>query len=244
MRRCFVSPSDWHGERVVLSALDTHHLVTVLRAGVGDPVTVCDGQGREVDTRLASVSKDSAELELVGEIRAVNRGVWITLVQALPKGRKMDLVVEKATELGVSEVIPVTTARSVPGPRPERLSDRNTRWQRISVGAAKQCGTPWLPEIKPITGYAEALTHCRDFDLFLVATLETDTRPLKTVLDDMASVCPSRIAFLIGPEGDLVAEEVAAARMAGAVPVGLGDLVLRAETAALYVLSVLAHQFR
>jgi 16S rRNA (uracil1498-N3)-methyltransferase len=240
--RCYAHPADWSGESVVLSPGESRHLFRVLRAREGDTVVVFDGAGREA---LAVAGGESSTVRLcITDIRNVpRRAVSITLVQALPKGRKMDLIIEKGTELGVSTISPVITSRTVAHPSPEKKQARIARWEQIAVGAAKQCGRSWLPRITPVTPYRDVLDTCRGLDLFLAATLEGNPEPLRNVLSRKGGRDLSSVGILIGPEGDLSAEEVEIAGNAGAVPVNLGRLVLRTETAALYALSVLNYEF-
>lgn len=238
MHRCFAEPDRWKAEGITLTAEETAHLVTVLRASPGDRAILFDGQGRVAHAEIVSVSKREARLRLSGEISEHPRpSPAVTLIQAIPKGNHMDQIVEKATELGTSAIVPVITDRTVrrPGASPHE------RWRRIAIGAAKQCGTPWVPEIGPVVSLAEALTGERaSFDLWVVGSLESDSRPVKEVLRGCGD--RTRIGFLVGPEGDLTPEEYAMARNAGAIPVSFGNLVLRVETAAIFGLSVIRYE--
>jgi len=249
MHRCFVNPADWDEHALHLSPEEAHHLLDVLRAVPGDLVTVMDGQGREAKARLATVGTGRGAarrvvLDLVEKARTVQPAVRLTLMQALPKGQRMDWIVEKATELGVSEILPVTTEHVVTHLREEQKEARRERWQRIAQSAAKQCRTSWIPEVRPVCGFPEALAICAKVDLFLVGALTPEARPLRTVLAEAAKRgWPRSLALLIGPEGDLSPAELAEAGGAGAVPVSFGSLVLRVDTAALFGLSVLVSEF-
>ena len=249
MHRCWVSPDAWDDRDLRLSPEETHHLLNVLRAAPGELVTVMDGRGREAEARLTTVGAERGAsrrvvLEVVGKVRAVQPAVYLTLMQALPKGQRMDWIVEKATELGVSEILPVTTEHVVARLREGQKDARRERWQRIAQSAAKQCRTSWVPEVRPVCAFADALAVCAKADLFLVGALTPEARLLRTVLEEAAKKShPRSLALLIGPEGDLSSAELAEAGRAGAVPVSFGPWVLRVDTAALFGLSVLVSEF-
>jgi len=243
MHRCFVEPVNWAEDVVVLPRDESHHLLHVLRAAKGDSVNLFDGTGNEAEARIASVKDQNATLEIVRTSKASRQHIMFTLIQSLPKSRKMDLIVEKATELGISEISPVITERTVTRLNPRRCAAHSERWLRLARSASKQCGTPWIPKINPVMTYPEALNMCSHFDALLVGTLEPGTISLTEAIHTLKQQSPRKIAFLIGPEGDLTANEVDAARCAGGIAVSFGTLVLRVETAALYAMSILSYEF-
>jgi 16S rRNA (uracil1498-N3)-methyltransferase len=243
MHRCFAHPADWFDSRVRLASEERHHLVDVLRAKAGDRVLVFDGQGREAGATLSEVHPDHAILgDLCGE-RRVARGVAPLLIQALPKGAGMDAIVEKATELGVGAIAPVVAERVIGRLSEARQREREDRWRRVAVSAAKQCGACWLPQIYPIRGLEEALAALRGgLDLLLTGALTGRAQSLRDALRSAPSGA-RRFGLLIGPEGDLTERELRLAAEAGGVPVSFGPRVLRVETAALFGLSALAYEF-
>jgi 16S rRNA (uracil1498-N3)-methyltransferase len=240
MHRCFAEAGSWCDGSVCLSQEESSHLVTVLRARKSDTATVFDGQGRVAAAEVADASPRSARLRLAGKIDHFARPApAITLIQAIPKGSHMDQIVEKATELGAAAVVPVVTERTVRRPAASQVD----RWVRIAVGAAKQCGTPWVPEIHPVRALCDVLSpDAAKAGLLLVASLEKDSLPVARVLREAAGRNHLAVGLIIGPEGDLTAGEYRAAREAGAVPVSFGSLVLRVETAAIFGLSVLRYE--
>lgn len=262
MHRCFIDPAGWNKSELKLSSSEEHHLLHVLRAGSGDTVAVFDGCGREARARVV-LEGGRVALKVLSETRVVRSDVSLTLIQALPKGRRMELIIEKSTELGVSTIFPVISEHVVTGLSGRQAEVRAERWRRIALNAAKQCGLSWVPEIKNVLDYKDVIAGCDAFDLFLVGSFMDGTRPFKTVLKqakvrgqkerevgDRTSKCgeeeksgPRNIALLIGPEGDLTPEEVREALDMGAIQVSFGPLVMRVETAALYGLSVLAYEF-
>lgn len=240
--RCFIPPAAWSTGTMALESAERHHLVDVLRAGPGTEITVFDGAGREAVARVDAIGRHDVRLTMIQQQQHAPPAVAVTLVQAVPREQRMDMILQKATELGAAAILPVITERSVVRLR-EADEGKHDRWQKIILNAAKQCGTAWLPQLAPVQPALEALGHLPPADLRLVCSLEPDARPLREVVQEARARGPARVTCLIGPEGDFSAREYAAARQAGARPVSFGPLVLRVETAALYVLSVLRYEF-
>lgn len=231
---------------LTLAAAETHHLVTVNRARPGDPVVAFDGQGTEWSCRLERVEgKKTAILRVLSASRRASLPCSLILGQSLPKGGSMDDIVRQATELGAELISPLATARSEVHLDADRAGKKLEKWRTAAVEAAKQCGNPWVPRINPVHSLATFLSDspARDAELRLIASLHPGARPLRAVLADFRSAhegrAPRSAAWLIGPEGDLTAEEVNFALAAGWTPVTLGPLVLRCDTAAAYALSAL-----
>lgn len=231
---------------MTLAPEEVHHLLTVMRAADGDQVAVFDGRGRKAVGRLVIQGGKSAAIKVesaAGSEPGVS-GVRIVLIQSIPKGSKMDLIVEKAVELGVSAVWPVMSERTIVRLRDEPTRrERSERWQRVALSASRQCGTSWIPDVEPVRDIKDIWAGCTMFDFLIVGSLESDAIPFRKVLDDRRSRKPVNVGLLVGPEGDLTPAELKAARDAGAVPVSFGKLVLRVDTAAIYGLSVLANEF-
>ncbi len=228
-----------------LSADESHHLVAVNRARRGDPVIAFDGHGTEWDCTLLADSKNAATLAVRDTRRVPPLPHAITLGQALPKGPGFDGILRKATEIGTARIVPLLSARTQVHLDGERQDKKIEKWRTASLEAAKQCGNPWLPEIAPLQSLAAFLEAPGEHDLKLIASLHEGTRPLKPIFADAAARLgrlPRRVLWLIGPEGDFTPDEVTAALRAGFLPVTLGPLVLRCETAATYALSVTAHE--
>jgi 16S rRNA (uracil1498-N3)-methyltransferase len=203
-------------------------------------VQVFDGAGRTVTAELTAGT--DPVLAIRTDVDVALPRVPVTLVQALPKGRKMDLIVEKATELGAARIVPTITERAISRPAGRSRAEKQARWQRVASTAARQCGTAHVPEVLPVSSFADALAAASSCSLFLVASLQPDAVPLRDALAPCRQDPPARVAMLIGPEGDLTPGELEMATQAGAVRVSFGSLVLRVETAALYGLSVLAYE--
>lgn len=241
--RCYIPAEEWNANKLVAHDDEAHHLVHVLRVKPGQPIEAFDGRGRLADAEIELIHKHRVELRVVQQREAARPPVFLTLVQAMPREQKMDLVIQKGTELGVGAIVPVHTRHSLVRLDKDAGEAKRDRWDRIAINAAKQCGTAWLPEIHPAQSIDAWLAALPKYDLLLVCSLESEARPLRDVLQAVKPQAPRSIAFLIGPEGDLSQEEHAAVRRAGARAVSFGGLVLRTETAALYALSALKYEF-
>lgn len=239
MHRFFLS----NLQQAVLSAEEAHHALHVLRLKVGETLNVFDGRGREAQARIAEISKGVVRLAILQQSSSPALPCRITLAQAIPK-KSMDLIVQKATELGVASIIPLVSDRSVV--KLDEDSKRLDRWRDIALDSCKQCGNNWLPEIQPPKKAANFLSSPGKFDLKLIGSLQPDARPLKEILS--GTPAPGRsgtsVLLLIGPEGDFTPAELNLAKSAGCLPLSLGPLVLRAETAAIYALSILHHELQ
>ena len=246
LHRFYLPPDRWAQESPALDPADAHHCADVLRLGVGDTITLFDGLGQEASATLTEVTRKRVHVG-IGESRlTAPQRCAITLAQAVPKGKNMDLVIQKAVELGASSLIPLLSERTVVRlDGPGDAEKKRERWQSIALEACKQCGQNWMPEVGLPRTMKEFFTALPPVDLLLIASLQPDSRPVKEVIAGWVAAKgerPERVLVLIGPEGDFTPEEIAQALAAGAAPVTLGPIILRTETAALYCLSVLGHE--
>lgn len=240
--RCFVTPDSWQNDTITLSRDDSHHLTDVLRQEIGASVVVCDGQGGEASAVITARNAGIVTVWIVERKRQAGAGVAITLIQAVPKSQKMDLIIQKATELGVCAIRPVMTDRGVVRLEDERADHRTIRWQRIAFEAAKQCRTSWIPKVYPVAPLGSLLERDLALEVLLIGSLEPESRSLKSCLNELRERHIGSVGLLIGPEGDFSPREYELARKAGAIPVSYGARVLRVETAALFGVSVLAYE--
>ncbi|MBM3245838.1 MAG: 16S rRNA (uracil(1498)-N(3))-methyltransferase [Candidatus Omnitrophica bacterium] len=207
------------------------HIRDVLRLKAGDAVVIFDDKSNEYDCRIIRIlptvvlSIQKRHLALKGQ-----RGLYLAVACAIPKKSKMDDIVDKLTQLGVDRIIPLETERVIIRLDKHKKMLRQKRWEKIAVSASEQSQRKSVPIIGDIQDLKTALAGSVDFDLKLIAALTSDFRPLKEVLGRSR---PKDILIFIGPEGDFSPAEVALARQAGCIPVSLGELVLRVETAAL-----------
>ncbi|MDF1615595.1 16S rRNA (uracil(1498)-N(3))-methyltransferase [Desulfurivibrio dismutans] len=237
MRRFFIDPKAVEGQQATLTGGDAHHL-QVLRLTAGDQVELFDGRGTVYQARIAHIDPGLARLDLLKAINTPPENLAIHLGQAMLKGKKMDLVVQKCTELGVRSLRPYTSQHTkTPPPGTDKLE----RWQRIIHESCKQCNQPWPPACHPAQTFHELLATAADVDLRLICWEEPDAPPLSSIVKQFSP--PDSIMVLIGPEGGFNRDEIASARQAGFLPVGLGRRILRAETAAIVIIALLQYIF-
>ncbi len=237
MARFYLPPDSWATEPA-LTGDEARHLSQVLRTKAGDTVIVFDGQGRRASAVVLGISRDRIPLKL-GEIRMsqVPRPT-ITLAQSIPKGKNMDLILQKSVELGVAAIQPLVTRHTVVQPG----DGKSAKWRRNALEACKQCGQDLLPEIAEPLAFESWIGHQSEVpDLKLMASLAPGARAMRQILRDYPAT--GRVTLLVGPEGDFSPEETATALASGFLPVSLGSIVLRVETATLFCLSALRYEF-
>ena len=239
MARFFLSPDAW-GAQALLSGDEAKHAAQVLRLRAGDRITVFDGRGRSAGAEIVDVSKSELRLELGQAVLAPVLEPEICLAQAVPKGKTMDLIVQKAVELGVTTIQPLITRHTVVQVDGDDAPRKSAKWQRVALEACKQCGQDLLPEVLPVRDFASWVDDPGG-DLKIIASLLPGVKSLREVLREAGS--PRRVTLLVGPEGDFSAAEGAAALAAGFVPASLGSIVLRAETAAFFGISAIRYEF-
>ena len=226
-----------NGAEVRLQPDAAHHAIRVLRLGVGEPVVLFDGHGGEFEARITRVDRGEVSVK-TGAHHSIEREsrLQIILVQGLSSGERMDITLQKSVELGVAEIQPVATERSVVKLKDERAQRRREHWQNLVVSACEQCGRNRVPDVLPVLGLPEWLAQLP------AAAAPGETRLLLSPaaalpLRDLAA--PTRMLLLIGPEGGLSPQEMELARSREFLPVRLGPRILRTETAALAALSAL-----
>jgi 16S rRNA (uracil1498-N3)-methyltransferase len=239
MPRIYIPPERIGDEGISLQSKEARYILAVLRLGPGDEVTVFDGEGREYRTALFDDYEGGVYLSIQEELNPERESpVRITLGQALLKGEKMKFVIQKATELGVDRIIPLVSSRSIPLVEGERETLRIERWRRIAQEAAKQCGRTVVPDVTQIHELDDFFSQGEGTRMIL---WEEEPTPLREVIE---KIDPKRgITLLIGPEGGFSEDEVSTAQGSGFLVAGLGQRILRAETASLSVLSILQHRF-
>ena len=244
MPRFYIPSIAWNPDRLALDTAESHHAFDVLRMTAGDRATVFDGEGHEAEVELLKPGKSGTELRKISLGKSAPLPCRITLAQAVPKGKNMELIIEKATELGVGAIAPLMSERTVVRGSEEDHVRKQSKWQRTAVEACKQCGQNFLPTVaQPCTPRAFFERNER-FDLMLIGSLQGDARPLKQVMAEFGAKRPKSVLILIGPEGDFTPAEVALAKSSGCRPVTLGPIILRTETAAIYCVSVLNHELQ
>ncbi len=252
--RFFITPDQVHGSRIVVSGDDLRHIRTVLRKQPGDVLILLDGQGKEYTAKIVRIERSEIIMEIVGETRRESRYPLVTLGQGLPKSDKMAWIVQKATELGVSDIVPLITERTIVKAKDE--GKRISRWRKIAREAALQSNRPDVPRVEHIQKYVDFLQGFSNPpnpplakggeggflvpDTLLLLPWEEETLSIKGVL--RANTGAKRIIVLIGPEGGFSSVEAGTAKDKGFHLVSLGPNILRTETAAVAALSMILYE--
>lgn len=243
MRRFYVPPGEVLADEIFLIGGEAHHAIRVLRVRVGESVAVLDGVGHEWICQVCAVEKNRVQLKVLQAASSSPSACQITLFQAVPKGQMFESIVEKATELGVSAIVPVLSERVALKVDAKSAPAKAGKWRQTAIEAIKQCGQRWLPQIEEpqsLSG-AVALACGKTFDLAVVGSLQSDARHPREYFAARSRPL-ARVGVWIGPEGDFTSAELAAIRATGAQPITLGRLVLRCETAAIYALSIVNYE--
>lgn len=248
MIRLFLSPENLSSEQITITGDQAKHLSVVLRVKPGDPVTIFDGQGYKYDCKVLKCKKKEVIAELISKTAySVESPVSVTLVQGIAKGEKMDLIIQKSTELGVSRIVPVITERTQ-----VRQTEKTERWKKIALSASQQSGRDKIPEIDEPANFEEFLyqqTRSPHPDLIhekpesqlgIIFSEHKQERNLKKVLASFNNA--KQLTLLIGPEGGFSKDEISIAVDKGFIEASLGPRILRTETAPLAALSIIQYE--
>jgi 16S rRNA (uracil1498-N3)-methyltransferase len=270
MHRFYIPPENWIRDALTLSGNEAHHCQNVLRMRRGDKAVLFNGRGHEVTAEIIKIDHREVRFcKLHGSETSPLR-CRITLGQAIPKGKNMDLIVQKAVEIGAAEIAPLISERTIVDLDAKDAAQKQAKWEQVAIEAAKQCGQNWLPQVRaplklkdffgaidvaaiserrssfePNNSGAQRAPLQQHFDLRLIGSLQSDAQHLKKILAEYSSEhrhLPESVLMLVGPEGDFTPAELALAKSHGCRPITLGPIILRVETAAIYCLSVLSHE--
>lgn len=241
MHHFFVTPEQVREDNIIIEGSDVNHIKNVLRMKVGEELEISDGDNKKYLCEIASMSSDEVYAMIKTELKVdTELPSKIYLFQGLPKSDKMELIVQKAVELGVYEIIPVATKRAVVKLDDKKASKKIERWQAIAESGAKQSGRNVIPEVKKVMAFKEAVQYAKSLDVLLVpyelAEGMSETKALISAIQPGQSV-----GFFIGPEGGFESSEVEYAIENGAKAITLGKRILRTETAGLTTLSILMY---
>lgn len=242
MQRYFVEPNAIGNDIVTITGDDVKHIVRVMRMEAGDNVIVCDGRGQAYRVELTDLG-DKAVIARIVELLQdeVESKVKITLAQGLPKGDKMELIVQKGTEVGISEFIPMDMKRCIVQYDHKKEQKRRERWEKIAKEAAEQAHRTIIPEVTEGKTFKQWMLTLSEYDLVLVPYEGEKVKGIREVLEghpDAKSIC-----VLIGPEGGISEDEIETALAAGAIPVTLGPRIMRTETAGLVAATCILYQY-
>ncbi len=247
MHRFYLSPEKCRNSTLELTDDEAHHALRVLRIHPGERVTVLDGAGQQLNCEVRTTTKRTITLDVQRKTFSPLQTCQITLLQAVPKAKAMDYIVQKATELGAARVVPILSERTVVQLESEDAGDKAEKWQQIAIESIKQCGSPWLTKIETPVPLKNYLARREKFDLPLIASLQDSRRHPHEFIQQFRDEhnCPPATACVwIGPEGDFSPAEMDLIKAEGALPITLGRLVLRSDTAAIYSLSVLNYELQ
>lgn len=242
MHRFFVPKEAINDGQAAIRGEELSHLSKVLRLTVGDPLAIFDGKGHEYQGKIKALTKDEAVVQVTESLPvSTESSLEVWLVQGIPKGEKMELVIQKATELGVRGIIPLKTERCVVKLAGAKEEERRKRWQKVAIEAAKQCGRALVPEVLSPCSIGSFLASIPK-ERYLFVPWEEGGLSIKAVLSEekpQQAQTSSRPVFLvIGPEGGLAASEVNDLKKNGGIPLTLGPRILRTETAGLAAIAV------
>src|SRR5947199_2769557 len=231
MHRFYISQEEWRCPTLALRGSEAHHARDVLRMKAGEKIVLFNGRGREVTVEIAAFEDDEIRLRKLHEAETPPLCCQIVLGQAIPKGKNMELIVQKAVEIGAAEIAPIISDRTIVQVDSESVSQKQTKWQQIAIEAAKQCGQNWLPRVHAPKKLAEFFPASEQaFDLRLIGSLQPDAQQLKKILETYSSEHgdrPRSVLMLVGPEGDFTPAELSLARRHGCEPITLGPIILR-----------------
>lgn len=241
MYQFFVEPEKIGSDRAAITGSDVNHIRNVLRMKPGETVRVSDGRGSCYDGVIEALQTDEIIVRLSGEkIESTELPVETVLFQGLPKSDKMELIIQKNTELGVSAIVPVATSRAVVKLDEKKADNKVKRWNSIAESAAMQSKRTLIPEVRSVMSFKQALAEASAFDIKLMPYENAEGMAFtRKCIGEIKT--GAKVAIFIGPEGGFSEEEVAAASAAGFVPITLGRRILRTETAGMSVMSMLSY---
>lgn len=247
MHRFYLPPEKCRGDTLRLDGREAHHALHVLRLKPGERVTVLDGAGSQFLCAVDHTAKDSLTLAAQEKKSTPAPPAPITLLVAVPKGKIIEGIIQKAVELGTYRVVPLLTERVVTQLDDEGAESKREKWQQVAIEAIKQCGAAWLPKVEAPQTVSEILARGEKMELQFIGSLQTARRHPRGWFQEFQRQhkrLPHSVGVWIGPEGDFTLAELQAIEAAGARPITLGDLTLRVETAAIYCLAFLNYELQ
>ena len=243
MPRFFVKKEQIEKNNIIITGEDVKHIKNVLRKKQGDNIEICNqDSGESYTCEIEKVENEKVLTKIIEKLQVCYDSIKVDIYQGLPKADKMELIIQKSVELGANSIIPVAMKRCVVKIEPKEETKKISRWQKIAESAAKQCGRDKIPIIKSITTTKDILTNINDYDVVLVAYENEKENTLKQELKKLKEQSNVKIAILIGPEGGLEEKDVEKLKENGAKIITLGNRILRTETVALNMLSIIMYE--
>ena len=238
MSRFFIPKENVSENSITVTGDDVVHISKVLRLGIGDDFTCCDGKGNDYLVKIEKISKSEIVCDIIEKKKSdTEPAIKVSLIQGLPKAAKMDYIIQKNTELGISEIYPCNLNRCISKNEKDKKTER---WQKIAKEASQQSGRGIVPEIHNTIDIKSAKDVLKSADISFVAYECEDKNNLKSVL--LAKTNPKSVAFLIGPEGGFDKSEIEFLQNEGIAVISLGKRILRTETAGEAVLSMIMYE--
>jgi 16S rRNA (uracil1498-N3)-methyltransferase len=270
MHRFYLPPERCADATLRLDGREAYHALHVLRLKRGELVTVLDGTGNEFMCAVEDCARNIVTLSVSLKNFVPAPTCAVTLLQAVPKGKIIESIIQKSVELGARRIVPILSGRVVTQLDGENAENKRDKWQNVAIEAIKQCGAAWLPKVEAPMTIENFLSGCSgvsaerrnftenksssflpkaatQYDLALVGSLQKERRHPREVLREFETKqkrLPKSVGIWIGPEGDFTLDELKTIQNSGALPISLGHLVLRVETAAVYCLSILNYELQ
>lgn len=247
MPKFFVNEENIKNEKIEILGEDVNHIKNVLRKNIKDKIEICNSKnGQNYICEIQEIEKERILCNIIEKTEGISEPrTYVHIYQGLPKSDKMELIIQKAVELGVSEITPVNMSRCIVKLDGKEQKKKIERWQKISEVAAKQSGRDIIPVINNICNVSEIAKQCKEYDLILLAYENEKENKLKTEIELLKQLRKQnlKIAVIIGPEGGIATEELERIQKEGAKVITLGERILRTETVALNVLSIIMYEF-
>jgi 16S rRNA (uracil1498-N3)-methyltransferase len=247
MHRFYLPPERCAEAALRLDGREAHHALHVLRLKRSELVTVLDGVGNEFMCAVEDCARNVVTLSVSLKNFVPAPACAVTLLQAVPKGKIIESIIQKSVELGARRIVPILSERVVTQLDDDDAENKRDKWQNVAIEAIKQCGAAWLPKVEVPVTMEQFLAREEKFDLSLVGSLQKERRHPRDVLREFEAKqkrLPQSVGVWIGPEGDFTLDELKTIQDSGALPISLGNLVLRVETAAIYCLSFLNYELQ
>ena len=241
MPRFFVKNNQINNDKITIIDEDVKHIKNVLRKQIGDKIEVCNQDtGNSYKCEIEIIAENEIETKIIEEQKNIREKIKVDIYQGLPKSDKMELIIQKSVELGANSIIPVNMKRCVVKLEGKDEIKKNERWQKIAESAAKQCGRGFIPEVKHLINVKEICNWINEYDVIIVAYENERTKSIKQAIK---GVNINTMGIFVGPEGGFEESDIKLLKESGAKIVTLGDRILRTETVALNVLSIIMYEF-
>lgn len=247
MQRYFVQPEQFGEEIVSITGEDVKHIARVMRSQIGDKIIVSDGVSKVAITEIVMLEQQEVQSRIIEWLTSkAEPELQVTIAQSLPKGDKMEIVIQKCTEIGAATFLPFLSERTVVQYDQKKEAKRTERWRKIAKEAAEQAHRDVVPQVLSPVSWKQLLASLADFDLVCFCYEKEDGQQLRDIVDPFVNSMlpdqPYRVAIVVGPEGGFSEAEVLAAEAAGATSIGLGRRILRTETAAMAALTCIMYE--